>query len=100
MAKLITAQESLKKVDAQSKEKLQNNYRQEQQKRRSQKLKKRVGRIRKLIGEGGDIEQATALLETPAIMTPIANALMPHPNHPRTTTIDGVVRISKVPLTS
>ncbi len=66
MAKLITAQKSLKKVDAKGKEKLQDNYWHAQQKRSSWNLKKHLNlnTIRKKIGDGGNIEQVDTLLES------------------------------------
>lgn len=63
MAKLIIANASLKTVDAKSKEKLQESYRQEQEKRRNRKIKKRLGTIRKVMDEGGHLSDIEPLLD-------------------------------------
>jgi len=51
-AKWMNVQDASKKVDARLKEKLKDQYKLEQQKRRSRKLRKKVGIIRQMLDDG------------------------------------------------
>jgi hypothetical protein len=62
MAKLLIANESLAKVDTKSKKELQDNYKNEQRKRREKRLKKQTNIIRKLLDTGGSREDIEAVL--------------------------------------
>jgi hypothetical protein len=64
MDKWITAHESLKKVDAKGRENLQAKFKQEQQRRRTRKLKKRLHTVRKIVDNGGAQEEVLALLDS------------------------------------
>jgi len=64
MAQWLSAYDSLKKVDAKSKEQLQTNFENEQHRMRNKKLKKKVTTIRQLISTGGSSEEAMALLDS------------------------------------
>lgn len=71
MAKLLKAQESPKTIVTKWKEKLQENFKQEQQKHWERKLKKWVGTIRKILQGGGSFQDAENLfVSTPALADP------------------------------
>jgi hypothetical protein len=62
MAKLLIAQDSLTKVDTKVRKDLQDNFREEQRKKRDKKLKKKTGMIRQLLDTGGSREEIDAIL--------------------------------------
>lgn len=64
MAKLIIANESLKKVDPNIKKDLQESFRKEQRRKRDKKLQKKTNMIRKLLDSGGSREDIEAILES------------------------------------
>ncbi len=64
-AKLLNVQDTAKKVDARLKEKLKDQYKLEQQKRRNRKLRKKVGVIRQMLDDGihpDEVDDALAAL--------------------------------------
>ncbi len=64
MAKFLKAHDSLKLVDTKKKEKLQETYRNEQQKRRSRHIKKKMGTIRQILTDGGTYQDVESLLDS------------------------------------
>ena len=63
MAKLLTATEALTKVDNKSKTKLQEAYKQAQLKKRSRRLKRHAGAIRKMIDTGASASEIQVMLD-------------------------------------
>lgn len=63
-AKLLKTQESLKTIDQKRKAQLQQNFRQEQQKRRARRLKKKLSTIRQMIYGGAEAKEVETLLDS------------------------------------
>ncbi len=63
MAKLLTATEALTKVDSKSKVKLQEAYKQAQLKKRSRRLKRHAGAVRKMLDTGASASEIQVMLD-------------------------------------